>query len=115
MWLLYAASAFVCMNDEVDEIPLDVVEDYVKFSIQQFDMVSLMSSLGRKYKGACSLPDFDVLESSNKKRKMVKYDRERAYRAWSLVSIENEISTYLDKTLRQDEIFLWRERFPLLT
>ena len=80
MWLLYAALAFFCMNEEVDEIPRDVVMDYIKFNLEQLDTVSLMCSLGRKYKQARCLTDLNVLYSSNKKRKMVKYDHDRAYR-----------------------------------
>jgi hypothetical protein len=78
MWLLYAASAFFCMNDEVDEIPQDAVMVYFKFNLEQFDTISLMCSLGRKYKRASYLSDLDVLYSSNKTRKLVMYDHERA-------------------------------------
>ena len=102
MWLLYAASAFFCMNEEVDEIPRDVVMHYINFNLEQLDTVSLMCSLGRKYKRARWLTDLNVLDSSNKKRKMVKYDRDRAYRC--------VMSDWL--CVRQDEVFFRRERFP---
>ena len=60
--------------------PLGCHHEICQINQEQFDTIAWTCSLGRRYKQAHYLSDLDVLGSSNKKRKMVKYNCERAYK-----------------------------------
>lgn len=82
MWILYVMSLIHSnMNDTAFEFEDGVIRELIQNNLESFDIVSICSSLRKKYKRG--LPDADNDDGddiSNRKRQMVKYDRERAYR-----------------------------------